>query len=157
MPGGDAVSASPEKQLAGFFAKYTPTIAARAKAIRAAMQTRLPGAIELVYDNYNALVIGFGSTDRASDIVFSIALYPRWVTLFFANGVGLPDPQRLLKGSGKHIRHIVLDDVADLDKPAIQELMDRALDRAGTTLDEGKGRLVIKSISPKQRPRRPAK
>src|ERR1039458_9537409 len=65
---------------------------------------RLPGAVQLVYDNYNALVIGFGPSERASEASFSIVLYPRWVTLFFLQGAGLPDPRRLLKGSGKVVR-----------------------------------------------------
>jgi len=50
------------------------------------MRARLPGAVELVYDNHNALAIGFGPTERASDAVFSIALFPRWVSLFFLRG-----------------------------------------------------------------------
>ena len=114
---------SPEEQLTGFIGKYTPEIGILAQTVLAKMRAHLPGAIELVYDNYNALVIGFGPTERTSDAVFSIALYPRWVTLFFLQGVGLPDPQKLLKGSGKIVRHIVLKEATDLDKPAVQKLM----------------------------------
>ena len=83
-----------------FLAKYSPDIAALARAALAKMRARLPGAVEMVYDNYNALVIGFGPNERASDAIFSIVLYPRWVSLFFLQGAGLPDPRRLLKGSG---------------------------------------------------------
>jgi hypothetical protein len=54
-------------QLAGFIAKFTPEVAAQARAILAKMRTRLPGAVELVYDNYNALAIGFGPNERASE------------------------------------------------------------------------------------------
>jgi len=148
---------APEEQLAGFIAKYTPEIGALAHAALAKMRARLPGAIELVYDNYNALAIGFSPTERASDVIFSIALYPRWVSLFFFPGVDLPDPEMLLKGSGKVTRHIVLKDAADLDKPAIKALMKHALERSAKPLDKtGPGRIVIKSISAKQRPRRPA-
>jgi hypothetical protein len=68
----------------------------------------------LVYDNYNALAIGFGPTERASDVIFSIALFPRWVTLFFLHGVTLPDPYKVLRGSGKVVRHVVLQTAADL-------------------------------------------
>ena len=110
----------------------------------------------MVYDNYNALVIGFGPTERASEAIFSIALYPRWVTLFFLNGKGLPDPQKLLKGSGARVRHIVLEDAAALDKPAVQALMRVALERSlAQFFNIRRRRLVIKSISAKQRPRRP--
>src|SRR5262245_55496511 len=127
---------APEEQLAGFIAKYTPEIGALAHAALAKMRARLPGAIELVYDNYNALAVGFGPTERTSDVIFSIALYPRWVSLFFFHGVGLPDPQKLLKGSGKTVRHIVLENVADLDKPAVKALMKHALERSSKPLDK---------------------
>jgi len=144
------------KQLDGFIAKYTPEIAALAHAVLAKMRKRLPGAIELVYDNYNALAIGFSPTERTSEAMFSIALFPRWVSLFFFHGATLPDPHRLLRGSGKQTRHIVLEDVATLDKPAVRELMALELERAVKPIGRnGKGRIVIKSISAKQRPRRP--
>jgi hypothetical protein len=120
------------------------------------MRKRLPGAMLLVYDNYNALAIGFGPNDRASQIVFSIAVYPRWVSLFFAHGVGLPDPEKRLQGTGNKVRHIVLSDVKMLDDPAVKTLMKLALQRSGTDLDAGRGSIVIKSISAKQRPRRAA-
>ena len=150
-------SDTPARQWAAFLSKYDPAIAARAKAAVARLRKYVPGAVELVYDNYNALVVGFGPTERASDAVFSIALYPRWINLFFLNGVGLPDPHRLLRGQGKQVRSIQLKDLATLDEPAVRELMARALKRADPPLDgDGQGRIVIKSISAKQRPRRPA-
>lgn len=149
---------TPEQQLDDFIARYTPEIGALAGAAIAKMRSRLPGAIEMVHDNYNALVVGFGPNERASDAIFSIALYPRWVSLFFLQGAGLPDPDRLLKGSGTVARHIVLEDPEDLDKPAVQKLIASALESARAPLDgTGPGRLIIKSISVKQRPRRPAK
>lgn len=146
---------STESQLSRFIARYTPEVAALARAALAKMRERLPGAVQLVYDNYNALAVGFGPTERASEAVFSIALYPRWVSLFFLNGAGLPDPHKLLKGSGKKVRHIVLKDAADLDSPPVQDLMAHALERADTPLDGDGGRIVIKAVSAKQRPRRP--
>jgi hypothetical protein len=148
----------PEMQLDDFLAKYSPAVEALARAALAKMRTRLPGALELVYDNYNALAIGFGPTERTSDAIFSLALWPCWVSFFFLQGAGLPDPNRLLKGSGKVARHIVLEQADDLDKPAFQELIARALESARTPLDgTGPGRIVIKSVSARQRPRRPAK
>jgi hypothetical protein len=145
----------PERQLRAFMDKYTPEIGALARSVRARMQERLPGAVELVYDNYNALVIGYGPSERASEAIFSMALYPRWVTLFFLHGASLHDPHHVLKGSGRVVRHVVLTDAADLDIPKIHELMEQALAAAATPIPESAGRLVIKSISAKQRPRRP--
>src|ERR1019366_2895467 len=148
---------APEIQLDAFLDKYTPAVATLARACLAKMRSRLPGAVQLVYDNYNALAIGFGPSEHASEAVFSIALYPRWVTLFFLQGAGLPDPKHLLKGSGKVVRYIVLASAADLDQPAVQGLMATALKRAEPAIDpDAPGSLVIRSISAKQRPRRPA-
>jgi hypothetical protein len=79
------------------------------------------------------------------------------VTLFFLNGARLPDPQKLLKGGGKIVRHIVLKEATDLDKPAVRALMAEALKRNAKPLEHAlPGRIIIKSISAKQRPRRPA-
>src|SRR5215471_9539349 len=117
---------APEEQLAGFIARYLPEIGALAQSALAKMRQRLPGAIELVYDNYNALAIGFGPTERASDVVFSIAAFPRWVSLFFFNAVDLPDPERRLQGTGKSARHVVLSGPDTLDEPAVRALIDEA-------------------------------
>jgi hypothetical protein len=88
--------------------------------------------------------------------VVSIALYPRWVTLFFLEGAELPDPKGLLRGSGTRVRSITLETAADIDAPAVQALIRAALGQADVRIDPaGRRRLMIKSISRKQRPRRP--
>jgi hypothetical protein len=149
---------SPDGQLNRFLAKYTPEVAAVARAALVRMRKRLPGAVELVYDNYNALAIGFGPNEKASDAIFSIAVYPRWVNLFFLRGASLPDPKGLLKGSGSQVRSILLEDAALLDKPAIRGLMSRALEAAPKPIDKtSRRRIVIKSVAAKQRPRRPGR
>lgn len=150
------MSRTPAQQLGSFLAKFEPRVAASARAALARLRKRLPGAIELVYDNYNALAIGFGPSDKASEAIFSIAVYPRWVSLFFLQGARLPDPDKVLQGSGTRVRHIVLTEPLVLEKPAIKRLISLALASAKKPLDpKQRRRLIIKSISPKQRPRRP--
>jgi hypothetical protein len=121
------------------------------------MRKQLPGTFELVYDNYNVLAIGFSPTERASDAIFSIALYPRWINLFFLQGAILPDPHKLLKGKGKQVRHIVIGDPTILEEAPVKALIIQALRSA--KLPPGpkrlRGKLIIKSVSAKQRPRRP--
>lgn len=147
---------TPEMQLASFLAKYAPEIAAQAEAILNGMRKRYPFATQLVYDNYNALAIGFGPTERASDAIFSITLFPRWVNLFFLQGKGLPDPHALLQGAGNQVRSIRVTSPAMLDEPEVCALMEEAVARAAVPFDpRAKGKLVIKSVSAKQRPRRP--
>ena len=148
---------SPAAQLQRFLGKYSPATAAEARAALAHMRRLVPGAVEMVYDNYNALVIGFGPTERASEAVLSLAVFPRWVTLcFIQNGPEIPDPAALLKGSGNVVRHVRLGSAKDLDKPAIRTLVKNALALADVPIDPaGHRRMIIKSISAKQRPRRP--
>ena len=146
----------PAKQLEGFFARFTPEIAKLARAIVKKMRLRIPGATEMVYDNYNALVIGFCADDRASNVINSIAVYPRWVNLFFFEGDTLNDPDKLLQGTGNVVRHIRLLDAGDLDKPAVKALMAQALANADPPLDpSARRKTIIKLATEKQRPRRP--
>jgi hypothetical protein len=146
-----------QAQLDGFIDKFTPEIAALTRALYAKAVVQLPGAIIPVYDNYNALAIGFGATDRVRDVIFSLAIMPRWVTLCFTWGTRLDDPQGLLRGSGNQVRHIRLHTPEAWDAPEVQALVAQALDRADRPIDPAAtGGLVIKSISAKQRPRRPA-
>jgi len=148
---------SPKRQLDSFLARFTPEIAMLARRALAKMRRRLPNAIELVYDNYNALVIGFGPNERPSDAIFSIAIFPRKVGLCFLQGAKLPDPDKRLKGSGNVVRSVTLNDLSILDDPQIRALIDVALLRAKVRMDpKQKRKLIIRSISAKQRPRRPA-
>ena len=149
---------TPESQLAKFMARFTPEVAALGEAALAKMRARFPNAIQMVYDNYNFLVIGFGPTERASEAIFSLALFARGVSLCFLQAAAkLPDPKKLLIGSGKQARHIRLETATVLDRPAVKALMSQALKRAVVPFDStAPGRLIIKSVSAKQRPRRPA-
>ncbi|MBX9858061.1 MAG: DUF1801 domain-containing protein [Sphingomonas sp.] len=148
---------SPEAELESFIDKFTPEVAGLARTLFAALSARIPGAQILVYDNYNALAIGFGSTDKVGDLAMSLAVMPRWVDLYFMWGTRLNDPAGLLVGSGKQGRHIKITDAAMLDDPRVEALMTQALAIADRPIDPAQpGRLIIKSVSAKQRPRRPA-
>ena len=151
------IGKSPKARLDGFLAKYSPEVAALGRAAHRKMRQLLPGAYEMVYDNYNALVIGFSPSERPSDALFSIALYPRWVNLYFLDAAAsLPDPHGLLKGSGNIVRRLRLESAEDLDKPAVRTLIAEALVRAETPMVRTRrNSLVIRAVSAKQRPRRP--
>ncbi|MBX3430319.1 MAG: DUF1801 domain-containing protein [Hyphomonadaceae bacterium] len=149
-------SLTAEQQLAGFIAKFTPEMAKRIRAARAKMRKRIPQAIELVYDNYNFFVIGYGPSERPSDAIFSLAAQAKGLSLCFLQGAKLPDPKRLLKGSGNVVRNIRLDDATTLDLPDVDALISVAIERAKTPMPaKGKHQLIIRSVSAKQRPRRP--
>jgi hypothetical protein len=146
--------AAAEKQLASFLAKYTPEVARLARAIRGRLRAALPGGVEFVYDNYNSLVLGYGPTERPSEAVLSLALARRWVNVCFLKIARLKDPERILIGSGKLARHVPLASLAEFDRPAVQRLLAQAIADASPSFPgDGKPRLVIQSISAKQRPR----
>ena len=146
---------TPQEQLDGFIDRFTPDIAATIRRAVAMVSARLPGATILVYDNYNALAIAFGASEKRQSIVCSVAGYPRWVSLFLSNGPTLPDPERLLEGEGNTVRHVKL--IGDrMDSQAVAALIDAAAGSVALPIDPaGEGRLIIKSISAKQRARRP--
>jgi hypothetical protein len=148
---------TPRAQLDTFISKYSPTVAADGRAALAKLRRLVPGAVELVYDNYNFLVVGFCPSTRASDAVLSLVFTPRWISVCFLQaGKTLPDPRGLLRGSGTRVRNVRLESAKDLDAPAVRALIKEALARARVPIEgSGRRRLVIRSISAKQRPRRP--
>lgn len=155
--GPEVLGIEPERQLAKFIGKFEPTTAKLIKQYRAEMRGLLPTAVELVYDNYNFFVIGYSATERASNCVLSIAAAANGVILSFYYGASLPDPERLLLGSGTQNRFIRLPSMETLRAPSVLRLIRVAAEQAKTPLAKsGKGHLVIKSISAKQRPRRRA-
>ena len=147
-----------EAQLAGYFAKYDPTMLKLGKALRGRLRARLPGLFEVVYvyEKQNALVIAYSPTEKGYDGLCSIGLYPHEVKLFFAQGALLSkaDPNKLLQGRGT-VRHVVLNTVADFDRSEIEALMAAAAKLAKLRLPaSAKGSVVIKAEAQKQRARR---
>lgn len=149
--------ATAQQQLDGFLQKYSPEMEKLGRAAIVHLRKRLPGAVVMVYDNYNSLAVGFGPDAKVSTLPISIALFPRWATLFFMQGSTLPDPAKLLTGKGAKIRSVRLDEgLKTLKSPEVDALIAMAAMQRGWTLGtRAKGELIIKSVSPKQRPRRP--
>jgi hypothetical protein len=148
-------STSAEQQLRTFIDKFEPKHRATIRAVRKAVRARFPTANQLVYDNYNFFVIGFGPSERPSDCFISIAAAANGVGLCFLHGASLPDPAKKLSGSGKQTRFLRLPSAEVLRQPEIVTLLKLAAERAGVPLPrDGRGKLIIRSVSAKQRPRR---
>jgi Domain of unknown function (DU1801) len=151
------VASTPNRQLAGFLSKFDAKNAALIRSVRKILRKRMPSANELVYDNYNFFVIGYCSTERPSDCIVSIAAAANGVGLSFYYGASLPDPHKVLLGGGSQNRFIRIESPATLARPEIQELIAAAIAQGKQPLPpSGKGRLIIRSISKKQKPRRRA-
>jgi hypothetical protein len=144
-----------EQQIKGLIGKYEPNCQGLIRSVRKALRKRFPTANELVYDYNHAFVIGYSPTERGSDAVVAISAGANGLRLMFNQGPTLPDPKRLLLGSGKQTRFIWIESARTLALPEIEALMRAALDRANTPLPpSGRGQLIIKPSSAKQRPGR---
>jgi hypothetical protein len=150
-----AASDDAERQLKGFVDKFEPKYQALIRATRRALQKRLPTANELAYDNYNFFVLGYCSSERPSDCIVSIAAGANGVGLSFYHGATLPDPHRILLGSGNQNRFIRIESAEMLRRPEVGALISAAVAQAKPPLPaSGGGKLIISSISVKQRLRR---
>ena len=148
-------SSTPAKQLSSFIAKFDPETRALIRAVRSALRKRLPTANELVWDNYNFFVIGYSPTERPSDTAVSIAAAANGVGLSFYRGASLPDPHGILEGSGSQNRFIRLDSAKALARPEVAAMITAAVTRNRVPYPaRGRGALIIRSISKKQKSRR---
>lgn len=155
MPASTSTAANAERQLAAFIRKFSPIDQRLIRAVRRALRKRFPTANELVYDNYNFFVIGYSPTERPSDAIVSMAARANGVGLCFIHGARLPDPNKVLLGSGNQTRFIRIDSPDVLERPEVQALVAAAIAHARAPLRAaGRGKLIIRSVSAKQRPRR---
>jgi hypothetical protein len=146
---------TPQTLVSRFIRKFDPPIARSIRAARRLLRQQFPTAYELVYDNYNFFVIGYSPTTRAGDTIVSLAASSNGIALSFYHGADLPDPKRILLGSGKQNRFIRLPTPESLARPEVQAVIRAAVKNARSPLGgEGKRRTIISSVSAKQRSRR---
>ncbi|MFM9840576.1 MAG: hypothetical protein ACKVOQ_20075 [Cyclobacteriaceae bacterium] len=113
-----------------------------------------PDSNELIYDNYNALVIAFGLSDKAPDVFCGIAVYANYVNFGFLRGSEIPDPDKILNGTGSLYRKLSVKDKKEFPRTAIKKLMKAAYANAQSRLKEKqtlKGKMMVKSVSIKKK------
>jgi len=152
-PPASAASAA-QAQLRNFIAKFDPANQKLIRAVRRKIRAVFPAAFELVYDNYNFFVIGYSPTERPSDAIVSITANSSGVGLCFIHGASLPDPDKLLLGSGNQTRFIRVQSAEVLDTPGVVRLLKAAQDHSKIASERKHAKLIIRSVSAKQRPRR---
>jgi len=155
MTASTCTAANAKEQLAAFIRKFDRTDQRLIRAVRRALRRRFPTANELVWDNYNFFVIGYSPTVRPSDAIVSMAARANGVGLCFIRGATLPDPKKVLLGSGNQTRFIRIDSPQVLERPEVEARVAAAIAQARVPLPAaGRGKLIIRSVSTKQRPRR---
>lgn len=124
------MASPPSQTLLSYLAPYDPHVARLALALREVVLDEAPGALESLVNGY-AVAIGFSFTGKPmKDGFCHIVVYSSHVNLGFNHGAELPDPQRLLAGSGKQIRHITLHNEADLEHQHLRRFLQAAIERA---------------------------
>jgi hypothetical protein len=143
---------SPHPDHLKFLAVYGPEISSLALAVRGLVMEEMPGASELIYDAYSAVASGYSFTGRPGDACIHVAVYPKWINLGFNHGADLPDPQGILKGAGRQVRHIRIASPDDLARPAVRKFVKAAIRRA--VRPEGKAPTPaseVRAIYPRRR------
>jgi hypothetical protein len=151
----DRTEPTPEAQLRSYIDRLDPKNQKLVRSVRAAVRKRFPTANELAYDYKRFFVIGYSPTDRGIDSIVAIAGRATGVSLYFSQGPQLPDPKRILLGSGKQTRFVQVEAASRLAHPDLEALIAATIDQARIPLpSKGKGSLIIKSAAAKKRPRR---
>jgi hypothetical protein len=138
--------------------RYSESIQKLALAARKFILMEAPDANEFVYEVYT-IADHFTFTDRPSDAFVFVTTHAEWINVGFNFGSLLRDPDGLLRGDGKFIRHIRITQEADLEAPGIRALVRAAIADAEPPRDKGgKPRTVVrmsqstkKNLAPKQR------
>jgi hypothetical protein len=129
--------------------RLPPEMGSLTRAVLARLRKLLPGAVEMVYDKSNSLVIGFCPAEKASAVINSIAVYRKWINLYFFEGDTLPDPEGLLQGTGTIVRSIRITDARELDRPAVKALIAEARKRSEPPLNpQARRKVVIRQRRP---------
>src|SRR4051812_7526597 len=151
----DRKESTPEAQLRSYIDRLDPQVQKLFRSVRAAMRKRFLTANELAYDYSHALVIGYAPADRGIDSIVAIRASATGVSLYFSQGPQLPDPKRLLRGSGKQVRFIQVEAASQLAHPDVEALIAATIDQARVPLpSRGKSSLIIKSDGAEKPPRR---
>lgn len=145
---------SAEAELRALIDKYVPANVRLIAAMRRSLRKRLPTAYEVVYEYHNlgAVVVSFSPSERGYEGVLGIRADAKGVMLFFGRGKELPDPEKLLQGSGQ-VRSIPVEAASTLARRAVVRLIEEAIARNRVAFAiAGRGSVVMSpSTSAKKR------
>ena len=116
-----------------------------------------PQANELIYDNYNAVSLGWSVTDKVGHNICSVVIYRANQNVHFGFYCGneLLDPDKILLGEGKQYRYILVPDKKKFPKTYMKKLINEAYTNALSKVKDQKqiihGQTILKSISEKKR------
>jgi len=134
----------PDPQLLGFLEAYDRSISDLALALREIILEQAPDASESIYQVYT-VAIWFGFSGKMKDMFCYIATNARHVNLGFPRGALLPDPNHVLEGEGKTMRHIKFASMGDLERPFVRRYIQASIEQVGAPGSGGTGKSLVKS------------
>jgi hypothetical protein len=134
----------PDPQLLGFLEAYDRHISDLALALREIVLEEAPDASESVYQVYT-VAIWFGFSGKMKDMFCYIATNAKHVNLGFPRGTSLADPNGVLEGDGKTMRHIKFANVGDVERPCVRRYIQAAMEQASQTGARGTGTSVVRT------------
>ena len=145
------------KDLLKFLEPFPKTVSELALWVREFIWEQYPDCNELIYDNYNALALGWSLTDKLTHTFCSIAVFAKYIHFGFYWGSEIDDPEKRLSGNGKQYRYMIVVDKKALPKTYIRKLMKEAyansLAKVKDKTQLRKGMTIIKSaLAVKKRP-----
>ena len=147
-----AARRSAEAELRTLIAKFAPAHLRLIGAMRRWLRNRLPTAHEVVYEYRAWIAISYSPNDHGYNGVLAIHADADGVKLYFTRGKELPDPAKLLQGSGSQCRSIDVEGASTLARPEVAGLIDEASARNPVPFEfAGRGSVVIRSTSAKKR------
>jgi hypothetical protein len=118
---------APRADLEKFLGAFSPEIAKVALRVRAFVLEQAPLAHELVENADDIVTMGYSFTERPGEAFCHIAVHAESVDLGLDDGARLPDPERLLEGSGRRARHIRIARLDDLRQPHVGRFLRAAI------------------------------
>ncbi len=125
-----------EQQITDFLMPFDDAIVSLTQELRSYLTNETKPKYELVGDSTISVNIGYGFTQKAWDCFCAIIVYSKHINISFPSGAFLSDPQSLLQGTGKRIRHLKITDINDMKAPAFRNILTEAKNMALALVDE---------------------
>lgn len=119
-----------ERHIENLFLPLPSGLAELAQQLRLFLKKETRPTRELVFSSYNSINIGYGFTDKAWDCYCGIIIYSKHINISFPSGAELPDPEKLLRGTGSRVRHLRIENFDTIKQPAVLALLKQARDNA---------------------------
>lgn len=102
-----------------------PQVESLARRAQAIIEEVMPNVVKVAWPTQAIIGYGVGPKKMSEQFCY-IALFKSRINLGFYYGADLPDPQKLLEGTGTSLRHIKISELEQLENPAVRDLVQAA-------------------------------